>query len=190
MCRALLLVFLVLPSACGCSMGTAPADPSAAAPPPAVSARNEPVKPLAAATLAFCAFGGQGVLGAGMRSEDYIRVVAVVDLTVTSSSPTAGVALDSIALRDDNGVVEAAMRAPISVVRVEPIPAATTWETAMHPGGTPFDGTLAPGRTRLRIEAWLTTHPHSYRLRAHVVLVGSHGPIEADGAVDGEWPTG
>jgi hypothetical protein len=149
--------------------------------------------PTPSASVAFCAFGGNGVLATGMRWEDFIHVIVVVDVTVPGA-PGDGwvrdVTLSSIAMVNDEGVVEASMREIQSVARVEPIPAATTWETAMRPGAQPFDGVLWPGRTRLRIQAWLTTHPRSYPLRVRVVLASPSGAIEADGAVNGEWPTG
>jgi hypothetical protein len=146
--------------------------------------------PSPVASVAFCAFGGQGVLGPGMRPEDYVRVIAVVDVSTPAGSAQSPVTVASIALRNEEGVVEATMRgAPITVARVEPIPAVTTWAAAIDTPGSLFDGTLAPGRTRLRIEAWLTTHPRSPHLRVHVALGGGAGSIEADGAVDGEWPT-
>jgi hypothetical protein len=144
-------------------------------------------------SVAFCGFGGQGVLATGMRWEDFIRVILVVDVTVPATQGDGwvrDVTLSSIAMVNDEGVVEASMRAAVSVERVEPIPATTTWANATRPGALPFDGVLWPGRTRLRIEAWLTRHPRSYPLRVRVVLDSPTGPIDADGAVNGEWPTG
>jgi hypothetical protein len=143
-----------------------------------------------AASVAFCAFGGQGVVPTGAGPDDYVRVVVVVDVTVAAAGPLVGVAPSSIALRNDEGVVESAMRAPIGVTRVDPIPATTTWANALSPSGPSFDGRLAPGLTRLRIEAWLGRRPRSLPLRVHVVVASPAGPIEADGAVNGEWPTG
>jgi hypothetical protein len=146
------------------------------------------------ASLAFCAFGGQGVLGADARFEDFIRVVAVIDVTapppaVTAASTPGHVDVAAVELRNDEGVVEASMRALVDVTRVDPIPPTTTWETALR-RGAPFDGTLRPGLSRLRVEAWLTTRPRSHPLRARVVLTAPTGPVVADGPVLGEWPTG
>lgn len=190
--RAILAgVVVVIASACSRTSSVAPPpSDTARAIMPVASADAGPVataKPTMA--VAFCGFGGQGVLGAGARWEDFIRVVVVVDIDSPSPGPLAGVTLSSIAMVNDEGVVEASMRSPITVDRVEPIPAATTWENALRPGARPFDGRLAPGRTRLRVEAWLTTHPR-HPVKVHVVLASPDGPVEGDGGISGEWPTG
>jgi hypothetical protein len=171
-------------AAAGCSRATSPAAQTTETS-HAMSPTQTP-----AMSVAFCGFGGQGVLGPGMRWEDFIRVIVVVDVTVPGTDFVRDVTLSSIAMVNDEGVVEASMRAPISVERVEPMPATTTWENATRPGALPFDGVLWPGRTRLRVEAWLTAHPRSYPLRVRVVIASPAGPLEADGAVNGEWPTG
>ena len=142
------------------------------------------------AAIPFCAFGGQGVIPSAASFDDYIRVVLVVDVTVPAGRALSGAAVSVVELRNATGAVEAAMRAPIAITRVDPIPAKTDWESAMKPGGAPFDGNLAAGVTRVRIEAWLTKHPRSYPLTAHVVITTPTGPVEVDGPTNGEWPTG
>lgn len=139
------------------------------------------------ASVAFCAFGGQGVVPIDAGVDDWVRVVVVLDVHV--DAPVRAVRPESIELLGDAGI-ESAMKSVISVGRVASAPAKTTWAEAIDDRGAPFDGTLAAGATRLRIEAWLTRHPRGLPSRAHVVLATDAGPIDASGDVAGEWPTG
>jgi hypothetical protein len=179
-----------------CSRATSVAAPPSEAslvPPAAVSAfllTPQPDAAAMAAAIPFCAFGGQGVLPSTASFDDYVRVILVVDLTLPPGRAVQGAAVSVVELRNATGAVEAAMRAPIEITRVDPIPAKTDWATAMRPGGAPFDGTLTPGVTRVRVEAWLTRHPRSFPLKVHVVITTPAGPIEVSGPTNGEWPTG
>jgi hypothetical protein len=189
--RVLLAGTLALAAACSRASSVPPpaADTTHAMAPVVTADAGSAATAKPTMAIAFCGFGGQGVLGAGARWEDFIRVVVVVDVDSSGVAALHGVTLSSIAMVNDEGAVEASMRSPIHVDRVEPIPEATTWETALRPGTRPFDGTLTPGRTRLRVEAWLTTHPRR-PVRVHVVLDSPAGPVEAHAAINGEWPTG
>ena len=140
-----------------------------------------------AATVPFCAYGGQGVVPMDAGPDDYIRVIAVVDVTVTS--PAHHVKVASLALKGSDGGVEATLRAPITIERIDPIPPTTSWATAMQTRGKPFDGNLAPGKTRIRIEGWLDRHPRTMAASVIVSLTTDAAPIQATGAVAGEWPT-
>jgi hypothetical protein len=125
---------------------------------------------------------------AGASPDDFVRVVVVVDVTLPEGASAAGVAVEGVELSNDDGAT--AMRALVEVGRVEPR-AEISWASAMQERGRPFDGNLAAGTTRLRIEAFLARQPRGLQQRVRVLLRRDGGaPIAAEGSVDGEWPTG
>ena len=67
------------------------------------------------------------------------------------------------------------------------------WE-ALSAQGTPFDGAIGKEPVRLRVEAWLTEVPRDLASKVRVQLVGraAEKPVrwDAQGAVEGVWPSG
>jgi hypothetical protein len=64
-----------------------------------------------------------------------------------------------------------------------------SWAFFLNPQGTPFDGDLPAGRTRLRIRASLTSSGGDFLTRVRVTLEGDGGPFVIEGDVWGVWPT-
>ncbi|MFO0550830.1 MAG: hypothetical protein U0271_20745 [Polyangiaceae bacterium] len=145
--------------------------------------------------VSFAAYGGQGVLPDTAKPSDFVRVVTVVDLTVAAAQgPVSGLRIDAIELLDDAGNVLAKKRELIDAKVLghgdAPFAGRPSWSEALDGKGPAFDGTCGVGSTRLRVEAWLDTHPARAPVRARVTLVGAGALVIAEGKVDGEWPTG
>jgi len=161
-----------------------PPKSSNAVPPPAASA-SAPV-PEATMTVAFCAFGGQGVMPVDASPDDYVRVLAFV--VVRAPAAATGVSVSAVDVTGDGGL-EASLRKVESVERLASdakLTAPDVWRSR----GAPFDGTLAPGETKLRVEAWITKRPRSRPAELRVGVAGPTLRANATCALAIEWPTG
>jgi hypothetical protein len=59
----------------------------------------------------------------------------------------------------------------------------------MNPPGTPLDGFLNTGTTRLRVRFSLDHAPTSPPSRCRLELGGFGAPLIIEGALNGAWPT-
>jgi hypothetical protein len=142
--------------------------------------------PVVSASIPFCAYGGLGVLPAGVDGADYYRVIAYV--VMKSSAAVRNVTLRALDVAGDAGV-EASMAKLENLERLPPSAPLSPPDVWQSRGGA-FDGTLAPGETRLRIEAWITRPPRSHPSTLRVELASEHvASAVATCRLAIEWPT-
>lgn len=158
--------------------------PSAAPLPAAAAQRAAPASPTAA--IAFCAYGGTGVLPSNVDPDTMYRVLAW--LSVRAAEPTSGVTLRAVEVTGEAGV-EATLRRVEGIERLDPA-APLEKPGAWQSRGAPFDGALAPGGTKLRVEAWLTHRPKSRPATLRLALGNDAVSVTASCPLIDEWPTG
>jgi len=158
------------------------------------SAPLPPVESSPTATLLFCAYGGVGLvpdpLPPGYETEfasfaieldnpgSTIEGVTVLGATLLDA---AGAAIASIR-RVDHFVVLPALETPGPTLGI--------FAVYLNPEGTPFTGTLPPGRTVLRVRFSIDRDPTVLPVRCRVELGGVRpSPLVVEGNVDGSWPT-
>lgn len=183
---ALLLALLLLLLACD-SPKTAPQKSTDMASSSSSSAPKA-APPVGSMSLAipFCAFGGNGVVPADASPDDFYRVLAWA--VVGANTDVSGLEVRALEISGDGGV-EATMKRIESVERLDPKASLETpavWQSR----GKPFDGKLAPGETRLRIEAWITKRPRSRPAILRLALGAGAAQASATCKLEIEWPTG
>jgi hypothetical protein len=153
---------------------------------PAPSAPLAIAAPAISASIPFCAYGGLGVMPAGVDGANYYRVIAYA--VVKSPGAAKDVTLRALEIDGDAGV-EATMTKLQGVERLPPTASLSPPGVWQSRGGA-FDGTLAPGETRIRIEAWITRPPRSHPSTLRVELGSARdAPAVATCRLAIEWPT-
>jgi hypothetical protein len=189
------LAAVVAAAVCACTSSSAPPPPAppvgTSAAPPAPSA---PAASTLTGTALFCAYGGVGTtpdpLPPGYETE-FAAIVVELD---NAGPAIADVTVLAAALVDATGATTASLRRVDHIVVMPPLatpgPTLGTFAVYLNPEGTPFDGRLEPGRTRLRIRFSLDHAPTAMPARCRLEL-GAPGPspLVIDGGVDGSWPT-
>jgi hypothetical protein len=142
----------------------------------------------------FCAHGGVGVVPNPLPP-GYETELTSVTLDLDNPNAKTPLTVKSIELMNEKGNVVATMRRVVEMTTLDATKTppgraeSGSWAFFLNPQGTPFDGNLPPGRTRLRIRASLTSSPTDYLTRVRVTLDGGGGPIVIEGDVWGSWPT-
>jgi hypothetical protein len=155
---------------------------------------SAPATPALTGTALFCAYGGVGTtpypLPPGYETEYAVMVVELGN----AGPAIADVIVLGAALVDSTGATTASLRRIDHIVVMPPLatpgPTRGTFAVYLNPEGTPFEGRLEPGRTRLRIRFTLDRAPTAMPARCRLEIGGrGMSPLVIAGGVDGSWPT-
>lgn len=145
-------------------------------------------------TPLFSAYGGVGLVPNPLPP-GYETAFATAVVDIDQAGPAApGVSVLELVLLDAGGTVAASTKRVVHVVELPssvppPAPnAAGSWAFYLNPTGSPFSGTLAHGRTRLRVRVALDRMPAA-PVRFRLKLAGFGTPLAVEGAIDGAWGT-
>ena len=150
------------------------------------SSSSSPAAAALELSIAFCAYGGAGVLSSDASPNDFYRAIAWV--VIRSPAEVQGASLRTLEILGDAGV-EATMKRIESVERLDataPLTPPGVWQAR----GKPFDGTLAAGETRLRIEVWITRPPRSHPSTLRIEVGSERSRATSTCNLGIEWPTG
>jgi hypothetical protein len=105
-----------------------------------------------------------------------------------------GVTVLGASLLDAAGATTASLRRVDHFVVMPPLetpgPSLGIFAVYLNPEGTPFTGTLPPGRTVLRVRFSIDRDPVLLPARCRLQLGGvGSSPLVIEGGVDGSWPT-
>jgi hypothetical protein len=154
-------------------------------------------QPIVSGRTLFCAYGGVGIVPDPLPP-GYETEFTSVTIDLDNPNGKTGLTVKSIELMNESGKVSATMRRVVEMVKLDaskPPPGRTesgSWAFFLNPPGDPFDGDLAPGRTRLRIRASLNLSPMEYLTRVRITFEtfeGAQPPLVLEGDVWGSWPT-
>jgi hypothetical protein len=160
-----------------------------------------------------CMAGGSGIVPCGPDAapdcaDSFYQAVAVVDLSNFRDAPVTGVTFERLEFRDDAGAVVATSRQVIDLTRLAAEPATAAdggagtgcapcppvapvdW-SLLGATGEPFDGSLPPGATRLRVHVFLDHPPRAEHARFRLTLLVGGEPLIVEGELSPySWPTG
>lgn len=145
-------------------------------------------------TPLFGAYGGVGTVPDPLPpGYETSFATSAFDVDATSAAP--GLAVKAFDLLDGKGRVIASLKRVVEVVE---LPGGTppgkrasgSWAFYLNPTGTPFAGTLASGRTRLRVHVALDRTPVDVaRYRVQLASPAWTAPLVIEAPIDGAWPT-
>ncbi len=174
---ALVLGTLLAGSAAACSRTSTPV-------PPATSEIT--------ARVLFCAYGGVGMMPNPLPPGYETQFAEIVIEVNNPGAALGGVTVASANLLDAQGANAASMRRVDRFVVLPPLetpgPTLGIFAVYLNPKGTPFTGTLAPGRTQLRARVSIDRDPSAVPAQCRITL-GGPAPKVIEGKVDGSWPT-
>jgi hypothetical protein len=161
----------------------------------ACSRTSPPASPVGAelsATMLFCAYGGVGIAPDPLPPGYDTQFAEIVIEVNNPGAALGGVTVASANLLDAQGVHAASMRRVDRFVVLPPLetpgPTLGTFAVYLNPKGTPFTGTLGPGRTQLRVRVSIDRDPSAVPAQCRITL-GGPAPKVIEGKVDGSWPT-
>lgn len=142
--------------------------------------------------MLFCAYGGVGMTPDPLPP-GYETQFAEMVIEVNNPGPElAGVTVAAATMVGGQGATAASLRRVDRFVVLPeletPGPTLGTFAVYLNPKGTPFTGTLATGRTRLRVRMSIDRAPAEMPARCNLTL-GGPAPKAIAGKVDGTWPT-
>jgi len=151
------------------------------------------VASMTTATTLFCAYGGVGLVPDPLPPGYETEFAAIVVELDNPGAAVEGVSVLGAALLDGAGTPSASLRRVDHVVvlpEAPPDPSFGIFAVYLNPEGAPFDGSVPPGRTRLRMRFSLDRDPTALPARCRLELGGfGTAPLVIEGKVDGSWPT-